>query len=401
MTSLFKRWMLPLVAILLASSCGVLGDLMRLDFVDLPETRAANLEALHQSSGKHRYAVKMMGDFQYASSLRGRRVAGVHIGKPSSRGPGEAREEVLRNPSETCLELLNELVAFDASDRPRLRSIQVSWCARLIAEDPSVLTRERAAIALGEFGVGLGIRGPRVLGLTEPRADADTVAAQLSSLIAAFRHARDGTGGAPGAASLKEAREVIEAETYDLDGARRVLYACASLLQGAGKGRPETEAMTELVRTMQRNTIELALGRGVLDPEGLVRGAAAAACVQSGDELVFAGMMSILKEETDSIALYRFLAVLLERGLPKPAEGLTAREYEAARESWLNGILTIAVQNSEDHLRARAMQVLGKVTEGGPQSLREEDWEAWWFARYEEEDERAAAEEARDGSAAP
>jgi hypothetical protein len=141
--------------------------------------------------------------------------------------------------------------------------------------------------------------------------------------------------------------------------------------------------MTELVIAMETRTIELALGRAMLDQEGLVRGAGAAAAVRCSNELVFAQLMGVLRGEEDSAGLYRFLAVLKERGLPQPSPQLTGPQYQSARESWLDSLMGVAIQHPESHVRTRAMQVLTKVTLGGPNTLREEDWEAWWFERHD------------------
>lgn len=375
------------------SSCSTIERIASLDFVDLPDSRVANLEALHLPSGKHRYTVELQGDWGYVASQQGRRVAGLHIGKPESqKKAGAPRQDVLRNPSETCFEIFNELLDFDSSESPRLRAIQVAWCARLLDKDPAVLTRERAAIGLGELGEGRDVGAPVQLEFSAPRASADDVAELLSQLIASYRRERDGAAGLEqrGVPELAEVIAGIEAETYDLDGARRMLYASASILQGASPERPETAAVAGLVEELERRTIRLALGRAVMDPSGLVRGAGAAAAVRCGDEWVFAQMMSVLSAESDDIGMYRFLAVLLERGFPERSAELDGAAYDAARDGWLDAVLTIAVQHPESHVRTRAMQVLNRVEPEGAGSLREEDWEAWWFERIEARAESAA-----------
>jgi hypothetical protein len=299
---------------------------------------------------------------------------------------------VIKNPSETCLELLTELLEFDASEQPRLEAIQIAWCTRLIDQDPYVLTREKATMALGELGAGLAINGPRQLGLAEPRVDAERAGELLSNLISGYRSARDGLG----IAQLQSAIDAIEGETYDLDGARRMLPAAAALLQGAPEEAPATTAVTELVTWLERRTVELAFGRAVLDPQSRVRGAAAAAAVRCGDELLYARLMTVLAEEQEGPGLFAFLGVVLERGFPQPSEALSGAEYENATEAWLDTLLSIAVQHPESAVGARAMQVLARVTEGGPDSLREEDWEAWYLERRGVEPPEPAAADVHD-----
>ncbi len=378
-----------LVGLLGCASCESLSRIASLDFVDFPETRVANLEAIHLPSGKHRYTAQLQGDSAYMMSSQGRRVGGLNIGAPRSSAPGEPRKDVLRNPSETCLEILTELLEFDGSKQPRLRAVQIAWCARLIDQDPYVLTRERATVALGELGAGLGIGGPLQLGLAEPRVDAERAGELLKDLLRGYRTSREGLG----IADLTDAISAIQGETYDLDGARRMLPAAAALLQGAPEGKPETVAVTELVTWLERRTVELALGRAVLDSKSRVRGAAAAATVHCGDELLYARMMAVLAEEQEGPGLFAFLGVVLERGFPQPSKELNGAEYENATEAWLDALLGIAVQHPESAVGARAMQALARVTEDGPDSLREEDWEAWYLARRGiEADEPAAAD---------
>ena len=152
-------------------------------------------------------------------------------------------------------------------------------------------------------------------------------------MIAAFRKQRDGTSGLGSieAPPLDEAIALVRDETYDLDGARRVLYACASLLQNSAEDRPETAAMTDLVIHMQQLTIELALGHGIMDSSGLVRGSAAVAAVRCGNALTFAQTMSVLRGEEDPVGLSIYLGVLLDRGLPPASPQLNGEEYNAAR----------------------------------------------------------------------
>ena len=234
---------LALAGALLGASCGTLEKIANLDFVDLPDARLANLEALHGAHGKHHYRAVMLGDAAYAFSRTGERTAGLYIGVAPRHG---AKANSIPNPSAVCLELLNELLAFESEDKVRLRSIQISWCARLVAEDPSLLTRERAVIGLGDFAPGLAVGAPLVLDPAQPRAGADQVAGLLTSLVSSYR--KDSGSQEARAAAIAAVGEM----TYDLQGARRVLYATASLFDkigaatthhsprpGLGFGRPE------------------------------------------------------------------------------------------------------------------------------------------------------------------
>ncbi|MFT7670753.1 MAG: hypothetical protein ACI8X5_003464, partial [Planctomycetota bacterium] len=115
---------------MLFSSCETFSKIVELDFYDAPDSRVENLKRLHTPAGKHHYTVHFVGDFDQAFGKASRTIGGVSLGKDagSSSSP-QGKPKRLENPSESCLELLTELLEFDSSKKPRLAAIQVAWCA--------------------------------------------------------------------------------------------------------------------------------------------------------------------------------------------------------------------------------------------------------------------------------
>jgi len=369
---------------LLAGSCSTVDRVLALDFFDLPETRVANLEALHNSTGGHRYTARMVGDMGYALGRQNWTIAGLQIGRGRS-GADRAKEETIENPAELCLELLEELLDFDSSDHPRLACIQVAWCARLAVEDPSVLTRERAVLGLGPLGAQVGFDRLLRLDPETPRAGPEEVAGLLSGLLTAVRVRREGTillsGG--GTKSLEEAIGEVSDATYDVDGARRVLVAVGALLQDADEESEESTRLLALAEELQRRTIGLTLGLTLGEESPFVRAATARAATEAGGELLLARFMHTLTVERDPIAVRLFLELLAERGLPGRPPEIPEEEFPALREGWLDAIVGHALDDPESMVRVKAMQALSAAVDDGPDTLREEDWERWWFARID------------------
>lgn len=369
---------------LLATSCSTVDRVLALDFFDLPETRVANLEALHNSTGGHRYTARMVGDMGYALGRQNWTIAGLQIGQRRS-GAARSKEETIENPSELCLELLGELLDFDSSDNPRLACVQVAWCARLAVEDPSVLTRERAVLGMGPLGAQVGFDRLLRLEPETPRAGPEEVAGLLSRLLGSVRAQREGTIllSGEGARSFEDAIGEVRDTTYDVDGARRVLVAVGALLQGVDEESVEHARLVDLAAELQRRTIGLTLGLTRSDESPFVRAATARAATAAGGELLLARFMHTLTVERDPIAVRLFLELLAERGLPgRPAE-ITEEEFPALREEWLGAVVGHALDDPESMVRVKAMQALSAAVDDGPNTLREEDWERWWFARID------------------
>lgn len=393
----------------LLSGCKSLDKVLSLDLLDLPDSRVENLERLHTPSGKHRYAVHFVGDVEYAFNRSGRTIGGLRIGKPGGSEPQGGPLKTLTDPSETCYELLEELLDFDAEDEPRLASQQIAWCARIIQGDPSPLSRELATLGLGSHGRRVGIAGPYFLALDMPRANADETAKLLTPILARWRGLREGSA-LPG--ELRDSLDALVATTFDLDGARRVLTALAGLLGSAEPEQAGYAELLEVVLDFQRRTIEFALWQAYDRPEssGRVRAAAVTASVEARGVPMLARFVgtTLATErrrgtERDAELVVEVLRLVAELGLPSSLEGVDDEELRDLRNSWLSQLVALAVEDPESHVRIKAMQALKAITDG-PGTLREEDWEEWHYLRVVRQREEAGlppaldAVDASDGS---
>jgi hypothetical protein len=389
---LLRAASLGALLLVLCSGCKTFQRVLDLDFVDLPDSRVENLERLHRSDGGHHYTVAFVGDFRYAANLEGRTVGGIRIGSPSSESAG--KEKQLDSPSEACLELLDELLAFDPEGKPRLAAVQAAWCARILEQDPSVLSRERAALGLGPLGRLAQIGVPVGLPLDAPRADPATTARLLTDLVRAWRASLEGVAG-PG--ELRAACAELRTTTFDLDGCRRVLPSAAGLLARGKEGSPAYAELLDLVQDFQRRTIQLALARALAEPTGQasrVRAAAVRASVEAGGPEMLARFMPLLEaerqagEDRDGEVVSALCGEVARRGLPESVEGVSPERYEGLYEGWLDVLVGFAVEDPDGPVRVKAMQALTRL-ETGPASLREEDWEEWYYARVEDRRRRA------------
>jgi len=384
------RFLLILGALLASPSCKFTQRLVELDFYDAPESRLENLERLHTPGTGHHYSARFVGDVEHAFSLGKGTVGGITIGSPGKGGGTEDRAPTaLPNPAETCLELLAELLAFDSSDNPRLEALQVAWCARIIDQDPAHLSRERAVLGLGPIGRRLGIEGPVALPLDAPRADAKQTADLLADLLAVWRVRREGMlRGEEWDAAL----EALRATTFDLDGSRRVLVALAGVLGGVPEADPSHAELVELLEDFERRTIQFSLARALVGrpgPESRVRAAVVSACAEAGGSELVARFLSVLEQERgagperDALLVVRIFDTVAALGLPASFAELDEARYAVWRERWYEAMVGYAVEDLDGRVRVEAMKALCR-TAGGPGSLREEEWEEWYYTRVEE-----------------
>jgi hypothetical protein len=63
------------------------------------------------------------------------------------------------------------------------------------------------------------------------------------------------------------------------------------------------------------------------------------------------------------------------------ADAIADKPGGKAREDWLKALWTLVETRRESEVRVHAMMALAKLSDAGIGSLREEDWQAWWYAR--------------------
>jgi hypothetical protein len=362
-----SRW--GITAALLLAACAASG-------CNSVKAKAWNLDQLHDGDSHHRYHAALENDFEFF--LRHEATAFL-----SSTGASFAQKDPAKidDPSQRCLEFLVELEDAEANDA-RSRALQIEWCARLCAFDPASLCRERATLALGRFGVRIEAGMPRPLPAQPPAATAEAVAGAATALVRAVRGVVDPASlKGESAPTIAAACSAIEALVLDIDGARRALNALGQLesvraLPSADRAQLEATAVE-----LEKRLVRQAIARALKDRDARVRAAAVSAAVACGGLQALEGFVLTLRREEDAIVVLRVLELVLARGLGEAPPEMPENERAKRREEQLASLYTVLVTRPSGDVRVAAMRALARVSGSGIESLREEDWQAWWLAR--------------------
>ena len=342
------------------------------------DSKAWNLGQLHDDASRHRYHGALESDFEYV--LR-HDVAGVFRGAGARLADKDASG--IDDPAQRCLENLVDLAAYRARSKHE-EAVRVQWLARLAVADPSKLSRERATLALGPLGAELAAGVPVPLAKDVAPATAETVSSAAAALVRAVRGVIDARAleqeGGPPPLTIDAACVALEALVLDLDGARRALAATGELATVRGLSAERRARIEAVSLDLERRLVRLALAAALKDPEPIVRAAGVEASVACAGLGVVDSMVLHLERESAPEVLVRVLAIVRERGLPNPPDELDAAARADWREHQLQALYTLLVTRPESEVHVAAMLALSRVAEAGFESLREEDWQAW-FAR--------------------
>lgn len=365
---------LAAAAALLFASCATANRAFdALDVINLPETRAYNLEQLHQADHHHRHVAHQTGDVQY---LMKRGVAGF---QPGRHIYDEAQLEKIDDPSIECLAELISLCKFDP-ESTITSSLQVEWCVRIAVEDAWRLSRERALFELGRAAQRLEVGVPQ--GIPEGTASSvDEVVTAITKLIRAYRptverserelYPEEWT-------ALEEAIAGIRALTLDLESGRRTLKGINALL-GPVKRKERVRALLDpLALELQRTLVSQAINAALNDPLPSVRAVAVYVAVQSGGDVVLAQSLTQLGPQTSEEVIGTVMRLVELYGLPEENDQLKGEIYDRARQQWLGIIVEFAVNHPSGEVRVRCMRALREASGAQLDSLREEDWQRWW-----------------------
>lgn len=362
-----------LLAAGLASCSAVNRTFDALDAINLPETRAYNLEQLHQADHNHRFVAHQMGDVQY---LMKRGIAGF---QPGRHLYDEAQVKKIDDPTIECLAELISLCKFDP-DNTVTSSLQVEWCARIATQDSWRLSRERALFELGRAAQRLAVGVPQGV---DPKAAAsvEEVVDAITKLIRAYRPTveRSPKDLTPEEwTALEDAVEGIRALTLDLESGRRTLKAVNALLAPAKRKGRMRALLDPLALDLQRRLVSQAINAALSDTLPSVRAVAVWVAVQSGGDVVLAQSLAQLGPQTSEEVIGSTMRLVELYGLPEEFEGLSGENYERARMRWLAVIVEFAVNHPSGEVRVRCMRALREVSGADLDSLREEDWQRWW-----------------------
>lgn len=359
----------PTAAALLLAACAASG-------CNSVKAKVWNLDQLHDGDSHHRYHAALESDFEFF--LRHEATAFL-----SSTGASFAQKDPAKidDPSQRCLEYLVELEEAEAND-PRSSALQIEWCARLCAFDPASLCRERAALALGRFGVRIEAGVPRALPPAPPPANAEAVAGAATALVRAVRGVVDPASlKGESAGTIAAACSAIEALVLDIDGARRALNAIGQLESVRALSAADRTQLQATALELERRLVRQALARALQDRDARVRAAAVSAAVACGSLPVLEGFVLTLQREQDPLVVLRVLELVLARGLGEPPPETPENERANRREKQLASLYAVLVMRPAGDVRVAAMRALARVSGSGIESLREEDWQAWWLAR--------------------
>jgi hypothetical protein len=362
------------LALLLAASTGA--------GCKVADSRAWNLNEIHDEATHHRYTGRIEGETEY---FWRHEVAG-------SLAVGGAKFEdktpvAVPDPATTCLENLIALEDY-GDQNPRTLGMQIEWASRLAAADPWRLTRERAAYMLGRAGKKISAGIPTGLPEGSHPSGPDAVSEALAGLLRASRPALDHGSRmtATEKLDLDSACQVVAGMTLDLDGARRLLHASFDLVAAIGSGKPAAASIAELALELERRCIRFALADALKDPDPTVRASAVDAAVRCAGPDVLDPILLQLDNEASQEVVVRVCELVREVGLPQGTlHGTISGAQptpEQAQMARLGAIYKV-VGRPEGWVRVSAMRTLGAVSGAGFQSLREEDWQAWWTALTE------------------
>lgn len=338
----------------------------------LIEADAYNLDQLHGADGRHRYSAALEGNFEYIVRHQfGALFPNSNLSQSKSPSP-------VKNPSGQCLTKMLRLAGYDSAS-PTVASRQVEWFSRLAVDDDAILSRERALIELGKAAERLDV-GPRELDAQIVPAGPAALSEALASLSRAVTQSLSREGSEEmRKADLTAAVDLVEGLDLDLDGSRRALRVTTELLKRGGLFSRATPELERLNLHLQRVCVERSLARALDDDDPLVRAAALEAVVRArGPEALAPLLMRLALEPTEVAS--RTLQLVTELGLPEgPPPDMPA---DAEPPDYLASIYRVVeLLRDEGHLRVKAMQALSATSGSGIVSLREEDWQAWWFAR--------------------
>ncbi|MBL8859491.1 MAG: hypothetical protein JNL28_13360 [Planctomycetes bacterium] len=338
------------------------------------EAKIYNLEQLHDENSHHRYRAALEGDWEYV--LRHKLLS---VFKLAGANLNEKSPSKVEAPADECLANLIALEEADPRD-PFIAGRQVEWFARLSVEDPWSLSRERAVTGLAQAGERLAAGLPRALGGDQVPATPEILAEHLTRVVKAMRAVieRQGTR-----AELLRACDDVRELDLDLAGARRALRVACELVKAAGTRDPDLEPLAAWNADLQRVCITRALALAIDDKEPRVRAAALASSARIGGRAaVDTVLFDRLMRESEPVVTIAIVDTLARLG----PEALEDKPGGKSRGDWLRALYTLVERSRDSEVRVHAMLALGRLSGSGLSSLREEDWQSWWYARAEKSD---------------
>ncbi len=337
----------------------------------IAEAHAHNLDQLHEDTGRHKRQASLVSGSDYAlqqmvASLMRRKTFELR---------GDAPKKV-KDPLSVCVENLIELSQFEP-ETENASALQVEYFARYAVQDPWQISRQICVRALGVAGLRLNLAEHPPQAMSGEIATPEAVRNALTPMIHATTLSARGGEASTG---LAAACQAMAALNYDLDGLLRALPASSYLLRREPLGSKNRELLLALVVDLERRTVQQALDRASTDSNSYVRAAAIEALVSARGREYLARSFPQLGTEIEPEVPLALLGMVRSIGLPG-STSVTADPAQTEREGELALLYQVATQHPVERVRISAMSTLSEVSGAGFRSLREEDWQTWWFAR--------------------
>jgi hypothetical protein len=345
-------------ALILAPACQVMG------------ARTFNLNQLHEEDGHHKRLAVQMGDVEYSFHQGFSTLMKQDPTKDLGKAPVR-----IEDPLAVCVQDLTALSEYEPKTEGEAAR-KVEAFARYSAIDPWQISRQICLQHLGEAGARLKLAANPPA--PEVRADIATPES-LRDALAPLIHELAQQSANESRPAVAAACQAIAQMHYDFDGIQRAVAISAALLDRLPPGSKDRSPMLDLVLDLERRTVRMALERGTSDTNVYVRAAAFEAVVNANGGEYLAKVMPRLGTDSGEEVPLAILAMVRDKGLPAVKSG--EDPSQSAREGELSLLIKVATEHPVDRVRVSAMQTLGKVSGAGFESLREEDWDAWWHSR--------------------
>jgi len=340
------------------------------------DARIHNLGELHTEEGKVSYKAALMGEGEYLM----RRAFSVSAPFGVEFELDEKEEELIEDPAGACLEELLALERY-APKNARFLALRTEMYAWLAVGDPYVLARERCVLELGKLGVALGLEDTLQAPPESEQPTIEEVSGRIADLIKTAAPVL-GSGERTTKLTLPEACDAISELQLGIPAGRRILRTCAVLLASSRAPRREFDVVRELVRDVAGRRAAMALTSARSDSSPIVRAAAALAWTHGTDNRAGELMAEALGDR-EPIVLHRVFREIAAHGIPRPMKELSEVERLAWKENWIANLVQAARDHPDGRVAIAACKALAVVTDAGFESLRFEDWVAWWVKRAE------------------
>ena len=338
------------------------------------DAKVHNLGELHNEDGKLSYKAALMGDSEYV--MRRAFSASAPFGVEFDFKDKDP--ELVVDPSDACLQELLALERYSPS-HSRYLALRTEMYTWLATGDPYVLARERCVLELGEIGQRLQLDAP----LESPAESEQPSVEELTTLITDLIETSApilGSGERTTEQTLDEACTALSDLKLGIAAGRRVLRTAAVLLSSSNAGAREFDPLRQLVFDVSRRLTAIALGKARNDSSPTVRAAAVLAWTHATDNRAGELMVEAMGDR-EPIVVHRLFREVAAHGIPRPMAELDADERAAWKENWIANLVRMSREHPDGKVSVAACKALASVTDAGFESLRFEDWVAWWVER--------------------